>query len=145
MKSTSGLRLSTRVRYAYGIAAVMWAASLFLPAAEINGSMRLLGRRVFMIGIDALSAGMLGWLANPLLLAAVIAGLMHRYASATVLAGLACVFASSSFYAPTLARARDLPIDEVSFEVGFFVWLAACSLIFATSAYALMLTRSRNS
>ena len=145
MKSTSESRLSAHVRFGYATAAVLWIASLFLPAAELNGSMRLLGYRVFMIGIDALGAGMPGWLANPLLLAAVTAGLLHRAALATALAALACVLTLSSLYAPTLARARGMPIDHVSFEIGFFLWLAACSVILATSAYALLHARRHSS
>lgn len=143
MKSTLESRLSTRVKLGYGIAIVLWVASLFLPAAELNGTMRLFGYRVFMIGIDALSAGMPGWLANPLLIAAVVAGLLHRLMLATALAAAALVLSLFSFNAPTLARARGLPIDEVSFEVGFFLWLAASLVILATSAYALVLTRTR--
>jgi hypothetical protein len=103
--------------------------------------MRLLGYRVFMIGIDAISAGMPGWFANPLLLAAILAGLLHRLLLATSLAAVAGVLTLSSFYAPTLARAKGLPIEAVTFEVGFFLWLGACSMILATSLYALVLSR----
>jgi hypothetical protein len=107
--------------------------------------MQLSGYRVFMIGIDALSEGMPGWLANPLLLAAVIAGLLQRMRLAAALSLGAFVLTLSSFYAPTLARARGLPISEVRFEIGFFLWLAACSLILATSAYALWVRRHASS
>lgn len=130
-------RLSARIRLGYASAVVLWLLSLFLPAAELNDSMRLSGYRVFIIGIDALSAGMPGWLANPLLAAAIVAGVMQRLRLATALSAIAVVLTLSSFYAPTLARARGLPINEVQFEVGFFLWLAACSLILATSVYAL--------
>jgi hypothetical protein len=143
MKSTFESLVSTRVRLGYAIAATGWVASLFLPAAEINATMRLSGFRVFMIGIDALSAGMPGWIANPVLAAAIVAGLMHRFVIAAALSGAAVVFALSSFYAPTLARAQGLPIEAVTFKVGFFLWLAACSLILATSLYALTVTRRR--
>ncbi len=130
-------RLSARIRLGYASAVALWLVSLFLPAAELNDSMRLSGYRVFIIGIDALSAGMPGWLANPLLAVAIVAGLMQRLRLATALSAIAVVLTLSSFYAPTLARARGLPINEVQFEVGFFLWLAACSLILATSVYAL--------
>lgn len=144
MKSTFESRLSTRVRFSYAIAVAMWTASLFLPAAQLNGSMRLIGYRVFMIGIDAISAGMPGWFANPCLVAAIIAGIMHRWLLATVLSGIACMFTLTSFYAPALARANGLPIEDVVFEVGFFLWLAASSLIFATSACAWLVVRRRS-
>ena len=137
MKSMSESRLSAQIRLGYASAVALWLASLFLPAAVINDSMRLAGYRVFMIGIDALSAGMPGWLANPLMVFAMAAGLLQRLRLATALSAIAVVLTLSSFYAPALARARDLPIREVQFEVGFFLWLAACSLILATSAYAL--------
>jgi hypothetical protein len=145
MRSMSESRLSARIRLGYAIAVALWLASLFLPAAIVNGSMRLTGYRVFMIGIDALSAGMPGWLANPLLVAAMAAGLLRRLRLATALSAIAVVLTLSSFYAPTLARARDLPVREVWFEVGFYLWLAACSLILATSAYALWIQKRAGS
>jgi hypothetical protein len=145
MRSMSESRLSARIRLGYAIAVALWLASLFLPAAIVNESMRLTGYRVFMIGIDALSAGMPGWLANPLLVAAMAAGLLRRLRLATALSAIAVVLTLSSFYAPTLARARDLPVREVRFEVGFYLWLAACSLILATSAYALWIQKRAGS
>ena len=77
MKSMSESRLSAQIRLGYASGVALWLASLFLPAAVINGSMRLAGYRVFMIGIDALSAGMPGWLANPILVFAIAAGLLQ--------------------------------------------------------------------
>ena len=129
------------VRVGYGVAVALWLACLVLPAAEIDGSLRLSGYRVFLIGIDALGEGILGWLANPLALAAVLAGLFGLTLTATALAASACVLALSSLSAPESARASGAPITEVGFDVGFFLWLAACSLIFATSVYALLRSR----
>lgn len=146
MKSTSASLLSKHVKRAYSIAAALWIASLFLPAAVINGSMRLVGYRVFMIGIDALGSGIFGWLANPLMAAAIVAGLLRRWLMATLFAALALLGALTSFHAVTIARGRDdLPIDEVSFDAGFFLWLAASSLILATSVYALVRSRQADS
>jgi len=116
----------------------MWLASLALPAAEVNGSLRLIGHRVFMLGIDALGSGIPGWLANPTCALAVIAGLLGRMRLATALAGAALLLAVSSYRAPAMARANGVPIEEVVFDAGFFLWLAANSLIFATSVYGLM-------
>lgn len=137
----SALRASTLVKLGYLVAALLWSASLLLPAAELNGSMRLPGYRVFMIGIEALGAGLPGWLANPLLLAACCAGLWRRYVAATLLCGSAWLLSLSSFYAPTLARARGMPIEQVEFKAGFFLWLAASSVILATSAAAALMVR----
>lgn len=145
MKSTSQSRLSNHVKLGYGCAVALWITSLLVTAVELNGSMPLAGHRVFMIGIDALRAGMPGWLANPFLLVALIAGVLHRPGLASALSGVACVLTLSSFYAPTLARARGMPIDEVSYEIGFFLWLAASSLILATSTFAFVRTRRRSS
>lgn len=141
MNSTFESHSSTRVKLGYGLAIALWFASLWLPAAQINGSIRLPGYRVFMIGIDAISAGMPGWFANPVLLAAILAGLSRRLILATWLAAIACVLTLSSFYAPTLARANGVPIEEITFEAGFFLWLAACSVVLATSGYALAQAR----
>jgi hypothetical protein len=134
-------RVSTHVKVGYLFAVALWCASLVLPAAELNGSMRLLGSRVFMIGIDALGSGMPGWLANPLSLVAIATGLWRRFVAATLLSCVACVVMLSSFYAPTLAASSGLPIDQVDFKIGFYLWLAACSMILTTSAYALLVTR----
>lgn len=139
----SALRVSTLVKLGYLLAAVVWSVSLVLPAAELNGSMRLLGYRVFTIGVEALGAGLPGWLANPLLLAACGVGLWGRYVAATVLSGCACVLSLTSFHAQTMAQSRGLPIEQVEFEVGFFLWLGACSMIFATSVAAMRLQRRR--
>lgn len=141
MNSTFASRISTHCRLGYAVAAGLWGASFFLPAAEINGTLRLTGYRVFMIGIDALAAGMPGWLANPLLFAAVAAGLMHRLVLASILSGIAVLLTLTSFYAPTLARAQGIPIEQLTFKAGFFLWLAACSLILATSLAALVMSR----
>ena len=141
----SALHVSKHVKLGYLIATAMWCASVFLPAAELNGSMLLPGHRVFAIGIDALSAGMPGWLANPLALAAIITGLWRRFAAATLLAATACALTLTSFYAPTMARLNGLPIEQVDFRAGFFLWLAACSVILATSAFALIRTRRARS
>jgi len=112
-----------------------------LPAAEINGSMRITGYRAFMIGIDALSAGILGWLANPLALGAILAGIFRCFGTAAVLSAMACAFGLSSLVAPDAARANGLPISEVEFEIGFYLWIAAFSLIFATSGHAYLRSR----
>jgi hypothetical protein len=141
MKSTFASRSSTFVKIGYGVAAVLWAGSLALPAATINESIQLTGYRVFFIGIDALAAGMPGWLANPLAAAAIVAGVLRRLGLATALSVVAVVLTLSSFYAPTLARARGMPIEQVEFKVGFFLWIAACSLILATSFYAFLRSR----
>ena len=109
-----------------------------LPAAEINGSTLIVGRQAFMIGIDAMGAGILGWLANPVSLGAVLAGLLGGFRSASVLAALACALGASSVFAPQIARGDGVPITDVAFKVGFFLWLAAFSLIFATSCFGVL-------
>ena len=138
MKSTFGSRSSTLVKIGYGVAAGLWVVSCLLPAAEINESIQLTGYRVFFIGLDALAAGMPGWLANPFAAAAIVSGLLRRMTLATALSGVAVVLTLSSLYAPALARSRGMPIEQVEFKIGFFLWLAACSLILATSCYALI-------
>lgn len=145
MKSTYASRSSTLVKRGYTIAVVVWAGSVVLPAVQINDSIQLTGYRVFFIGIDALAAGMPGWLANPFAAAAIVAGLLHRTTLATALSAMAVVLTLSSFYAPTLARTRGMPIEQVEFKVGFFLWLAACSLILATSFYAFIRSRRTGS
>lgn len=140
MKSTFGSRSSALVSLGYLAATVLWLASFLLPAVEINGTTELVGLRVFRIGIDAISAGMPGWFANPAMLIAVAAGLMRRRIAAIVLSALALVFALSSFLAPLVARAQELPIEQIAYKAGFFLWLAACSLILATSLYAFFIT-----
>lgn len=144
MKSTFGLRSSALAKLGYGIATVLWLASFLLPAAEINGSTELVGYRVFRIGIDAISAGMFGWLANPLMIVAMFLGLKQRLTAAVALSGLAVLFSLLSFYAPAIARAQGLPIEDVDFKAGFFLWLAACSLIFVTSLYAFVISRRQS-
>ena len=124
------------VRWLYVAGVTMWLASLVLPAVEINETTRLAGYQVFAIGIDALRAGIPGWLANPLSLGAVIAGLFGRFRLATALAGSAALLGFSSLSAPASARADGLPLQTVVFETGFFLWLAAFSVILATSAWA---------
>ena len=135
-------RASTFVKSGFAIATLAWCLSLVLPAAVVNDSMQLAGHRVFLIGIDALAAGMPGWLANPLALAAMVLGLCRRFAVATAISALACLVMLSSFYAGALARSNGLPIEQVEFKVGFFLWLAAFSLILATNAYAWFVTRN---
>ena len=138
MKSTFALRSSTLIKVGYSSAVLLWAISFFLPAAQINETMQLSGQRVFFIGIDALRAGMPGWLANPVAAVAIVSGLMRRHKLATALSAVALVLTLSSFYAPTLARSQGMPIEQVTFNIGFFLWLAAFSLILATSLYALI-------
>lgn len=121
----------------------MWLTSLVLPAAEINATTRLFGHRVFMLGIDALSSGIPGWLANPVMAVAVIAGLLDRLWLATALGGGALLLALTSFRAPASARAAGVPVEAVSFDIGFFLWLAACSMIFATSIVGWIQSRRR--
>jgi len=137
----SELRGSRLVKLGYGFAVALWCASLMLPAAEINGEMRIAGYRALMIGIDALSAGIPGWLANPLALGAMVAGLFRCFGTAVALSATACALGLSSFVAPDAARADGLPISEVEFEIGFYLWLAAFSLIFAASSHAYLLSR----
>jgi hypothetical protein len=134
-------RASKLVKLGYSLAIVLWAASLLLPAAQINGSMLVPGHRAFTIGVDAIRAGILGWLANPFALGAMVAGVVHRLRTAVILAAIACALGASSFLAPAMARADGVPISDVEFKVGFFLWLTAFSLIFAASAGAWMLSR----
>ena len=141
MKSTFASPNSALIKFGYGSAVLLWVSSFFLPAALINETIVLSGQRVFLIGIDALRAGMPGWLANPVAAAAMVAGLLHRPQLATALSGVAVALTLSSFYAPALARSQGIPIEQVTYNIGFFLWLAACSLILATSLYALISTK----
>jgi hypothetical protein len=137
----SELRGSRLVKLGYGFAATLWCASLLLPAAELNGSMRLPGYRAFMIGIDAISAGVPGWLANPVALAAMLAGIFRWCGTAAALAAIACALSLSSLVAADAARADGLPINEVEFEIGFYLWITAFFLIFAASGQAYLQSR----
>jgi len=94
-----------------------------------------------MIGIDALNSGIPGWLANPLALGAILAGIFRCFGTAAALSAIACALGLSSLVAPDAARADGLPINEVEFEFGFYLWIAAFSLIFAASGHAYLRSR----
>lgn len=142
--SSAAERLLRRnVGIAYALAVLLWLASLWLPAATVNESMRLTGYEAFGVGIDALGSGIFGWLANPLACLAIVAGLLSRFAFATVIAAAASGLGLSSLLAAERARADGAPIEQVTFEAGFFLWLTAFSMIFATSCLALWYSRRR--
>ena len=68
---------------------------------------------------------MYAWYANPLFAAAVALALLGAHRSAGVASGLGLVLALTSFAAPGLARNNGAAAPDLSFEIGFYLWLTA--------------------
>jgi len=103
----------------------LWAASLALPAVRVAGGPDLDGFDILRQGWQGARAGVFAWYANPLFVVAVGMGLFAWQRCAGVIAGLALVLALTSFAASELAQGSGIAATTLSFDFGFYLWLAA--------------------
>jgi hypothetical protein len=73
------------------------------------------------------------WYANPVFLLALACAGAGRARAAGVLAGVAVLLALTSLAVEELARDSGMGIAPVSFEVGFYVWIATLLALLAWS------------
>jgi hypothetical protein len=119
-------------------AALLWGASLALPAVQVTRGPALSGYEMLEQGVGAWRDGVLAWYANPALIVALLLGWLRRYRPMLFLALSGLVLALSSFAAGTLAESAGRSVPPFAFTVGFYVWLAAfaaATLAGATGIY----------
>lgn len=110
--------------------AVVWAASLVLPAVEIASSGRAYaGFELLLGGFRAARAGVYAWYANPLFVIAVLLGAAGRARAAGVISSVALLLGLTSLYAADAARAAGMTVPQLSWRIGFYVWLAALAAL----------------
>lgn len=112
----------------------LWLVSLALPAVHVEGGPDFNGFYVLMRGWSAWRDGVYAWLANPLLLGACALGWFRVHLTTAILAGTALLLAVTSWWAPDMARAGGRALPELTYGIGFFVWLAAHAVCFAALA-----------
>ena len=121
--------MSPRLRWTVlAFISALWLLSLALPAVEVSGT-SVRGHVLLARGWRATDAGVLAWYANPLFVAAFCASLLSRHRTAGVLSSLSLLLALTSFASEELARARGVAVPAVAFASGFYVWLAASSML----------------
>jgi len=106
------------------VIAVLWAASLALPAVAAGGR-TFDGFELLLRGWEGLSRGVPAWIANPLFVAALAAAAVKRDTAAAVLAALAVALGATSFMTEDLLRRGTAFVPSIELRVGFYVWLAA--------------------
>jgi len=130
MKLTFVSRASKRISdVAIAGAVTLWLVSLLLPAVTPRGGRSVPGYEILLKGFEATDYGVFAWLANPLFWIAVVFAALRRYRAALAVAALSLFFALQSFAAAPLARRQGGPTLELVFEVGFFIWLGAPTLL----------------
>ena len=127
----------TAIGFRRGVLAVivvLWVVSLALPAVRAGAAPALTGLDVLLRGWRAFEFGVYAWFANPAFLTAVVLGGMRRYAAASVLAGVGCVLALTSFAAGGIAASAGTPVPEPAMLAGFYGWLASQFALLACCA-----------
>ena len=122
-------------RWLYGLAFVLFALSLGLPAVSTNNEYAqehlacikvtwLWGWLLFLMGPIGIGLGQLGWLANPLMFLAVL--LRKRKPSAAILAGLATAAIAVTMLTLRSFASGDAGGDLVChFGPGYYFWLVS--------------------
>jgi hypothetical protein len=130
-------RASKRVSDVVVAAAVaLWLLSLWCPAIKPRGGRSVPGYEILLKGFEATEFGVFAWFANPLFWVAVVCAALRRHRAALLASGLSLFFALQSFAAAPLARRQGGPSLELAFELGFFVWLAAPTLLGSVAGIA---------
>lgn len=112
------------------LALLLWCASLWLPSVDVRGGPIVNGFELLVRGWEGVGRGLYAWLANPAFIAAFIVSLFPRHArTALVIAVVALALAVSSFFAAALLRWHGTSAPAISFEPGFYVWLAAAAVL----------------
>lgn len=124
-------------RLVVGLAALAWLGSLGLPALTV-GSRALSGLDILLQAHQALPFGVFGWCANPLFLIGSAAAQLRRTDIAFVTSGCGLVLALTSFSAAETIRKAGTALPQTRLDSGFYLWLAAFSLLFALCALAQM-------
>jgi hypothetical protein len=118
------LRLGARRGWLLG-AAVLYVASLWLPAIEGPGFPAQSGLDVLRQGATAWRELVFAWYANPALWLALVLGWIARRRAALACAALGLALALSSLTAGFAAELAGRSVPAFGFGVGFYVWLGA--------------------
>lgn len=118
------MRLGVRLGWLLG-AAVLYVASLWLPAIEGPGFPAQSGLDVLRQGASAWREFVFAWYANPALWLALVLGWVPLRRTALACAALGFALALSSFSAGLAAELAGRSVPSFGFAVGFYVWLGA--------------------
>ena len=109
-------------------AAVLYVASLWLPAIQGPGFPVQTGLDVLRQGAPAWRDLIVAWYANPALWLALVLGWIPLRRAAFASAALGLALALSSFSAGFAAELAGRSVPAFGFGVGFYVWLGAFGL-----------------
>ena len=112
-------------RWLFVVGILLWIAALPLASLGAAGGPTFTGLRILLQGWQGLSAGVVAWLANPLLLVAIGCGLARRYRIALILALAALLVGMTSVATGEIARLSGRNLPELSLLAGFYCWMAA--------------------
>jgi hypothetical protein len=132
-------------RFSWLIAiALCWTVSLLLPAVTIGTGPTVDGWTLLRRGWQGADSGIYAWYANPLFLLAWLAaaGGFLRIAAVISLPGL--LLGLTSLAAGDLARAGGLPVSDISFRAGFYLWLFALGALAAGCCWRAFVVRERD-
>jgi hypothetical protein len=134
---TRPMSARARTLLALAVFALLWTASLALPALRVRSGPMLDGVDLLLRGWQGVSRGVVAWYANPLFIAALATAALGRSIAAAVLALLALALALTSFVLEPVLRMSMNRVPEVTLLGGVYVWLAAMlGLAFFTCAMA---------
>lgn len=106
-------------------AALLYVASLPMPAIQGSGFPTLSGLDVLWQGASGWRDGVIAWYANPALAAALVSAWAGRHRLSLAAAAVGLALALSSFSAGVVAESAGRSIPPFSFAAGFYVWLLA--------------------
>jgi hypothetical protein len=109
--------------------ALCWVASLLLPAVTVGTGPTVDGWTLLRRGWQAADSGIYAWYANPLFLLAWLAAAGRLFRIAAVISVPGLLLGLTSLAAGDLARAGGLPVSELGFRAGFFLWLLALAAL----------------
>jgi hypothetical protein len=136
--------VADRYRRLFPLAAIalLWLASLALPALSVQGGPSLDGADLLLRGWRGASRAIVAWYANPLFFAALALAVLRRNRTCAALAVLAFAVALTSFALEPVLRLRMSSVPNITFLSGVYVWLCA---LFALALWSLlMLHRGRS-
>jgi hypothetical protein len=125
------------------IVAVLYAASLLMPALRVAGGPVMNGAELLVRGWEGITRGVLAWYANPAFAVAFALTWLRRDRAAAAVSALALLLAATTAAVEATLALQMSRVPALVLLPGFYVWLAAVVVLFVWSSLRAYLPRRR--
>jgi hypothetical protein len=122
--------------------AVLWAASLALPALAAGGR-SFTGFELLLEGWQGVPRGVYAWFANPLFIFAIACALLGRDRVAAAASAVAALLGGTSVFVESILRERMTSVPDIDMRVGFYIWMVALAALCLRSLTRMRASRRR--